>query len=199
MPFPNRYFPAVALLLLLAGPVAAGGKSSGPLPYRLVIEIGQGKLAGSAAVREELRRELTTAFEEAGCFQSVHATAPSPPRADDLLLRLTVVDYEEETDFRFSIAQANSLELDRHRLTTIELRANLAVELFTVTDGLPLRARRFARHSSWTPRPGEDPREQARRVIIAGIVRVTRSFACKGSSSKWAKQLESARSNAAER
>ena len=193
-----RYLPTVALLLLFAGQHPAGNKSE-PLPYRLVIEIGRGKLAVSSAVREDLGRELTTAIEEAGCFRSVHRKAPDPPQADDLLLRLTVVNYEEETEYRFSIAQSNAPDLDRDRLTTIELRANLAVELLTLTERLPLRARRFGQHSSWTPRRGEDPREVARELIVAGVVRATRSFVCKGSSSKWAKRLESARANAAKR
>ena len=196
MPFRIRYLPPVALLLLFAGQHLAGNKSE-PLPYRLVIEIGQGQLAGSSAVREHLGRELTTAVEQAGCFRSVHGTAPDPPQADDLLLRLTVVDYEEETDFGFSIAGSNVPGLERDRLTTVNVRADLAAEVLTLRGGLPVRSRRFAQHNSWTPRLGEDPREQARQMMVAAVVRATRSFVCKGSSNKWAKQLESARASAA--
>ena len=150
-------------------------------------------------MREYLGRELIAAVELAGCFRSVHSTAPDPAQADDLLLRLTVVDYEEETEYRFSIAQRNEPNLDRDRLTTAEIRAKLAVEVLTLTEGLPVRSRRFAQRSSWTPRLGEDPREQVRSMMVAAVVRDTRSFVCKGSSSKWAKQLERARASAAAR
>ncbi len=198
MPFRIRYLPPFALLLLFTGQPPAGNKSE-PFPYRLVIEIGRGVLAGSSAVREDLGRELTTAVEKAGCFRSVHSTAPDPPQADDLLLRLTVLDYEEETEFRFSIAQSNAPDLDRDRLTTVDIRADLAVEVLTLTEGLPVRSRRFASHNSWTPRLGEDPREEARERLIADVVRSARAFACKGNSNKWAKQLESVRAGSTPR
>ncbi len=196
MPFRIRYLPTVALLLLFAGQHPAGNKSE-PFPYRLVIQIGRGKLAASSAVRENLRRELTTAVEQAGCFRSVHSTAPDPPQADDLLLRLTVVDYEEETEFRFSIAQSNAPDLDRDRLTTVDVRADLAVEVLTLPEGLPVRSRRFVQRNSWTPQVGEDPREAVRRTMVAAVVRTTRLFVCKGALKKWAKQLERARASAA--
>ena len=196
MPFRIRYLPPLALLLLFTGQPPAGNKAE-PFPYRLVIEIGRGVLAGSSAVREDLGRELTTAVEKAGCFRSVHSTAPDPPQADDLLLRLTVLDYEEETEFRFSIAQSNAPDLDRDRLTTVDIRANLAVEVLTLREGLRVRSRRFAQHNSWTPGLGEDPREQARKMMVAAVVRATRSLVCKGTPKKWAKQLENARANAA--
>ncbi len=198
MPFRIRYLPTVALLLLFAGPYSAG-KKSGPLPYRLVIEIGQGKLAGSSSVRERVGRELTNAVEQAGCFRSVHLTAPVTPQADDLLLRLTVVDYGEETDYQFSLSQTNDPNLQQERLTTVEARAELAVEVLTLREGLSLRSRRFASHSSWTPRLGEDPREEARERLIADVVRSARAFACKGNSNKWAKQLESVRAGSTPR
>ena len=139
------------------------------------------------------------AIDSAGCFLSVHAAPPEPPGADDLLLRLTVVDYEEETDFRFSLSQTNDPNLDRERRTTLAVRVDLAAEVLTLAQGQPVRVRRFSQHSSWTPRPGEDPREIVRERIVAEVVRNTRSFVCKGSPSKWVKQLESARGNAAER
>ena len=134
---------------------------------------------------------------QAGCFRSVHSKVPDPQQADDLLLRLTVVDYGEETDFRFSLAQSNAPDLDRDRLTTVALRAELAAEVFTLREGLSVRSRRFAQRNSWTPHAGEDPREQVRRMMVAGVVRTTRSFVCKGTAKKWAKQLQTARTGAA--
>jgi len=192
MPFRIRYLPTIALLLLFAGPNPAAKKSE-PFPYRLVIEIGQGKLVASSTVREYLHRELTAAVERAGCFRSVHDTAPDPPRADDLVLRLTVVDFEDQTNHQFSIAQTvDEQGLDRERLTTVSLRAELAVEVLTLTEGRLVRSRRFAQRNSWTPQAGEDPREMAREMMVAAVVRTTRLFVCKGSANKWAKQLESA-------
>ena len=190
--FRCRYLPPVALLLLFTGQHSAGNKSE-PLPYRLVIQIGQGKLAVSSAVREYLSRELATAVAEAGCFRSVHRTAPDPPQADDLLLRLTLVRYKEETEFRFSIAESHEPDFDRDRLTTVTIRADLAVEVLTRAAGLLVRSRRFAQRNSWTPQSGEDPREAARNLVVEGVVRTTRLFVCKGASNKWAKQLERAR------
>ncbi len=191
MSFRIRYLPTVALILLFAGQHASGRKSE-PLPYRLVIEIGEGKLAASAAVREYLGRELTAAVEQAGCFRSVHRTAPDPPQADDLLLRLTVVDFEDKTEYRFSIAQSMEPDLDRAGLTTVDIRADLTVEVLTLKEGRLVRSRRFAQRNSWTPQAGEDPREKARELMVTAVVRTTRLFVCKGTPNKWAKQLESA-------
>jgi len=196
MPLRFRYLSPVVLLLLFAGQHPAGSKSE-PLPYRLVIEIGQGKLVVSSAVRDNLSRELATAVEEADCFRAVYRTAPDPPQADDLVLRLTVVDYQEETDFRFSIAESNEPDLDRDQLTTVDVRADVAVEVLTRAEGLLVRSRRFRQRNSWTPQVGGDPREESRRMLVEGVVQTTRLFVCKGSSSKWAKQLEQARAGAA--
>ena len=198
MPLRTPFLTCTVLLLLFPAPLPAG-KSSTPFPYRLVVEIGRGKFGGSSVVRENLKRELVGAIDHAGCFLSVHGEAPDPPAADDLLLRLTVVDYEEETDFRFSLSQTNDPNLDRERRTTLAVRVDLAAEVLTLGHDQPVRARRFSQYSAWTPRPGEDPREIVRERIVAEVVRNTRSFVCKGSPSKWAKQLESARGNAAER
>lgn len=197
MPTRLRTLLSAALLLLLAAPAIAGNKPE-PLPYDLVIEVGYGRRPVSSGMLEELQLALIRAVESAGCFRSVRRDAPESPGADDLVLRLTVENYEDETEFRYSINETPLPGEDRRKLTTVVLLADLSMVLLTLREEIPVRTQRFSQRSSWTPHQFEDAREYAKGRMVREVVRKARSLACKGSPGKWAKQLAAARAAAGE-
>ena len=182
--------PAFAAVLALATgwlPVSAGES----LPYRLVVAVYWGPSVGPEALRQELEFELLRGLVAADCFESVVAT-PGEDKAD-LTLRLQISDYREETEFEYALSQAGEPGLDTDRLSIAHVEANLLAEVIELQHGSVVRSRSFRQRASWRPTWNEDPREHAQGQLVEEAARTARKLVCKGSATKWAKEIERAR------
>jgi hypothetical protein len=191
-----RYTGALALAMLCAAADATAGRDE-PLPYRVFVMAEWGHPAGPESFRAELEREILMELTAAGCFRAVDVDAPSSPGPDDLTLRVAVHAYEEEIDFEYGVAQRAQPGADLDRLKVASVRADFRVELRTAVEDAAVRDKRFRQVGSWRPVYHEDPREEAQRLLIEGVARTTRKFACKGKSDRWSKELETARATPA--
>jgi len=179
----------VAVVVLAAGSLTVAG--GGCLPYRLVVAVDWGAAVGPEALREELEAELIRELVVAACFEAV-VVAPSADKAD-LSLRLQVSDYREETEFEYAVSQIGAPDLDTDRLSIAHVEATLLAEVIELQQGSVVRSRSFRQRAQWRPTWHEDPREHARRQLVQEVVRATRKLACKGSATKWSKEIERAR------
>lgn len=187
-----RYAGAFALMMLCLAADKAAARDA-PLPYRLFVSVEWGQPAGPESFRAELERELLMEFTAANCFRAVDAHAPATPGADDLKLRVTVHDYDEEIEFEFAVAQRATPGVDLDRLSVARIRADFHAELRTAAEDAAVREKRFRQLSSWRPVYHEDPREEAQRRMVEAVARATRKFLCKGSAGRWSKELDKAR------
>ena len=180
-------FAAVVVLAAGALPVEGGGA----LPYRLVVAVDWGPTTGPEALRQDLEAELIHELAAAACFESV--VAAHGEQQADLRLRLQVADYHEETEFEYALSQTGAPDLDANRLSIAHAEANLLAEVIELQQGSVVRSRRFRQRASWRPSWQEDPREYAQRELVEEVVRAARKLACKGSATKWSKEIERAR------
>jgi hypothetical protein len=180
-------FAAVVVLTAGSLPLAAGGS----LPYRLAVAVDWGPSVGPEALREELETELIRGLVVAACFESVVA-APGADKAD-LTLRLQVSDYREETEYEYAVSQIGAPDLDTDRLSIAHVEATFLAEVIELQQGSVVRSRSFRQRAEWRPTWHEDPREHARRQLVEEVLRAARKLVCKGSATKWSKELERAR------
>lgn len=183
---------ALALAMLCTASDTRAGKSE-PLPYRMRVVVEWGQPVGPESIRAELEHEIVAEISLAHCFRAVHTAAPASPGPDDLQLRVTVHDYDEEIDFEFSVGDRADPGANLDRLMVARLQGDFRAEVSTVLEEATVREDRFRQQSSWRPVYREDPREEAQRLLVEAVARATRKFVCKGSAGRWSKQLDSAR------
>jgi len=181
-----------AIVVLAAGlfPVQGGGS----LPYRLVVVVDWGGSVGPEAFRQDLEAELIRVLVAATCFESVD-TARSEDEAD-LTLRLRISDYREETEFEYALSRRGAPDLDTDRLSVAHAEASFLTEVIERQQGSVVRSHSFRKRASWRPTWHEDPREYAQRQLVEDVAHAARKVACKGSATKWSKQIERARQGA---
>jgi hypothetical protein len=187
---------ALALAVLCAASDTRAGKD-GPLPYRVRVVVEWGQPAGPESFRADLEHAIVAEISMAACFRAVRTDPLASPGPDDLQLRVTVHDYDEEIDFEYSVADRANPGVNLDRLMVARLQGDFRAEVSTVLEEATVREDRFRQQSSWRPVYREDPREEAQRLLVESVARATRKFACKGSAGRWSKQLESARATVA--
>ncbi len=185
-------FTLAFVILLTAGPVTEAGE---PLPYRLAVEARFGAQRGPGRLLDEVRLELLSALDRAHCFDSVETLGDPRDVAVDLLLRVTLDNVEERTDVETSLAARNDPDStpDVSRQMVAQVEALVTAEILLADRSAVVRSRRFLQANQWRPVLNEDPRYEARTLMVDQLVSTVRSFACKGKAKKWAKQLARAR------
>ncbi len=184
-----------AAVILTVCPAVESGE---PLPYRLTIEARFGPQGGPGQLLDDVRLELLSAMDRARCFDSAEPAESPAGRAGDILLRVTLDHVEERADVATSLAARNdpraSPDVARQMVARIE--AWVTAEILLTDQSVVVRSRRFLQDNAWRPVLDEDPRHEARTLLVDQLVNTVRSFACKGKAKKWSKQLEKARAEA---
>ncbi len=182
---------AVAILLTACPAI----ESREPLPYRLEIEAGFGPQRGPGQLLDDVRLELLSALDRAHCFDSVDPVGEGRGGSRDLLLRVTLDNVLERTDVETSLAARNDPDAppDVARQMVAQIEAMVTAEILLADRTAVVRSRRFLQANHWRPVLNEDPRYEARTLMVDELVSTVRSFACKGKPKKWSKQLARAR------
>jgi hypothetical protein len=184
---------ATALVFAWAQPSRAGRKAAAP--YTLAVEAVYGQRVGSESVREWAERQIVSEIDEADCFAEVLRFGGVEQDEADLLLRVIVDDFEEKTEHETSLAQRD----DPHAPPTEKLRliASLEIwgdlELRTLPELYPVRARSLRLERGYRPALGEDPAYEVRRLLIEALGDEVRRWVCKGARKKLPGELERAR------
>ncbi len=187
----GRVAAIILALALICGPAQSGKHER--VDFRITVNVEFGQPEGPSGLRDDLRHELVHELLVAKCFREVVGQPPETAGPDDLLLHLTLDDYEERVELDFALSQTTSPDLERDKLSTAYVEALLTAEVRTIADDLSVRTKRFLQRSSWRPRLHEDPRDAARLEFIESVVRAMRKLVCKGDTEKWAKQVNLAR------
>lgn len=190
----RRHAAAAALIAILAGSPLTAGE---PFPYDLTVLVRSAEEVGRESLRDEAERLLSWDLESARCFRRVSGELPETPDGDDLAFRVTLVDVEEETSWDLSIAQRNSPNQQPGKVNTsqtVRLRADLLMELIAVEGERVVRSKTVRVAKGYRPRFEEDPRLEARQLLMEEAVSTARRWACKGSAKGLDKELRKARS-----
>lgn len=187
--------PLLVALALLATSGEARAGDAGPLPYDLVVEVGYGHPRGPESLRDEIEIGLSEELVARGCFRSARRFSPDRPKPGDLLLSVTLDRLNDELQFDLSIAERTSPGApdDASRQLTATIEAVVTIRVSAIANGGVVRSRSFHRKHGHRPLVGEDARHEVTRQFVESVIHTTRSFACKGSPEKWAKQLQQAR------
>jgi hypothetical protein len=188
-----RFF--LTLFSLLVASFAAPWAGDTPLPYDLTVHVEYGPDGGPEMFREELVRELALSLQRHRCFRSVETEAPEEPDGDDLMLRVYVASVVEEVEWDMSIASRSSPDGQAvaERSHTATIKVDTVADVGTLAEGASVRSKRFKKTGRHRPMVATDARYEARLDAVDDLVRLVRSFACRGSETKWAREIAAAR------
>ena len=169
-------------LILLTVLAASGTATAGDpdtLPYTLAIQLEYGEIAGPASLLDEVLRLTHHHIESKEWFEDVRALEGDSTPDSDLLLRVRMDDYREETVYETSMAQRHD-EDDPKAKQRYQVIFDVVVRMWLihVPGGEVVRTKRFRVQFSRAPEFfGEDLedsiRAEAVREIASGIRRVT--------------------------
>lgn len=188
---------AVTALLVLAGAAAAAA----PVPLTLALDVRWGdESMGPESLREEVVRQVLRELDRSGCYASITRGDKPDGKTADVLYGVTLSNLEVIERWDMSIAERTSPNQDPSEvqgalLATVEF--DVALELTTLPDELPLRSRSLRQNGSYRPLRNEDAQEEARRLVIDDLGRLATKFACK-QTAKLPKEIEQARAGAAD-
>jgi len=187
-------------LILLTVLAASGTATAGDpdtLPYTLAIQLEYGEIAGPASLLDEVLRLTHHHIESKEWFEDVRALEGDSTPDSDLLLRVRMDDYREETVYETSMAQRHD-EDDPTAKQRYQVIFDVVVRMWLihVPGGEVVRTKRFRVQFSRAPEFfGEDLedaiRAEAVREIASGIRRVT----SKGNLEKLGRKIESLRAS----
>lgn len=191
----NVHPAATAWLLVTAFTLCAAASAEEPAPYRLQVHVEYGHPVGPGNLLDDLEYSLVAALRSSGCFLFVDTRLEGAPQPDDLELRVTLNNYVEDVSHETrvggqEVGSSGHGQVQR-RIARVSSRVQVGVQ--TLVPPITVRTKRLNLESHWRPLYGEDPREKAQTDFVQDAVRSLRSFVCKGSPAKWAKQLEQAR------
>lgn len=172
-------------------------------PYHLLVDVTQGQteprnVGGRymgpppEGFQDELRVLLVDAIAVARCFDEVTAFDPDREVDADLLLVIEVNDFYEETEHALKQHAYNdpNADPDRAKMKFARIQASYEFFLTTANRAHTLRDKSARLFEDHLPRHEEDPTYFARNEMLVAAASMGRSFACKGSPKKLAKQLE---------
>jgi len=179
-------------LLLGAGVIWAGRGDS--LPYKLAIEVARSEHSGPEEMRREVEFVLVQTIDERRCFDSADRWG-GDAQAADLLLRIRLIDLEDET--RYDVSQVTRDDprssVETSNLYTVYLTADLLVELLTLPGEAVVRSRQLRIAEAYRPVAHEDARSAVELQMIDEAVDATLQFVCKGSAKKLQREIDRAR------
>ena len=184
---------ALSLLMTLPPPALHAGRGDA-LPYTVAVQVARTEHSGPEEMRREVELVLVQRIDEMRCFQET-LRWDGDPRAADMLLRVRLVDLEDETRYDIEMAERDDPRAkdEVKRMFTIYLRADLSMELLTLPGEAVVRSRQVSITESYRPVAFEDPRMQVERQLIDEAVHTSAGFSCKGSSKKLTKEIQQAR------
>jgi hypothetical protein len=158
------------------------------------VDIGFGSQAGPESVRARVAERTLALLAGSPCFSTVVGARPDAPV--DLLLLVTLDAFEDRTYNEASISErvapnSNPMDLASRVVATVSAQTRVELRLGSAT-GAVVRRRRFLAAESYRPRFDEDPRDEAERRFVESVADELRSFACKGDSSKLARDIDRA-------
>jgi len=192
--------PTVGGLILLTVLAASGSATASDvdtLPYTLSIQLEYGEIAGPASLLDEVLRLTHHHIESKSWFEDARALEDDATPDSDLLLRVRMDDYREETVYETSMAQRHDAD-DPTAKQRYQVTFDVVVRMWLihVRGGEVIRTKRFRVRFSRAPEfVGEDLentiRAEAVREIASGIRRVT----SKGNLGKLGRKIESLRAS----
>jgi uncharacterized protein YktA (UPF0223 family) len=178
------------------------GADQGVAPYQLVVDVVSNDEQDSDAgirhtgpapevLQDELVTMLINAINGERCFETVMAYDPNDPERGDLLLTIEVFDFFEQTEYAYNQAayQDPNADPDRAKKKIARVEAEFRFFLTTPDRANVLRSKQVKLFHDHVPRHYEDAIYYARNELLEDARRLGRSFACKGSAKKLAKQL----------
>lgn len=180
----------LALIVLLYAAPTLGAKDD-PFPYVLLVDMDVTNEV-SEVLRQDFEWALVAELEQEGCFREMIVRRPDEASdAGGLLLRVRLVDFEDELRSDLSVAERYSPDTagGGKKLVTSYMAISLSIELRTRPDSVLVRDKKFKVGNTYRPILEEDPRETNRLQTIEQAARATRAWACKGSPKKLAKEI----------
>ena len=180
---------ALAALVLLgaAGPAHAAKNRAVALKLAFHVIWGDESM-GEESLRDRVEREVLERLEQAGCYSSVVRADPKAPAEGtgaDVLYRLTLGNLEVREDWEVSIAERTSPDQpadEAENQVVARIGFDVSMELSLLPEAVALRDKSYRHDQSYRPLHGEDPREEARRMVIDDLARQATAFACKGAT-----------------
>ena len=198
-PIPRRALALAALVLLGAAGSAHAAKSR-TAPLRLAFQVIWGdESMGEESLRDRVERAVLERLERAGCYSTVVRAGPGTAaegQGADVLYRLTLSNLDVREDWDVSIAERTSPDQpadEAENQVVARIGFDVSMELSLLPETVALRDKRYRHDQSYRPLHGEDPREEARRMVIDDLARQATTFACK-SATKLPAQIARVRS-----
>jgi hypothetical protein len=192
-PWPARLLGATAVLACAFGPPLAAAE---PLPYTLAIHVRYVDAGQSASLREQVERSLQAAVRAEGCYRDVRVVPPSDSAVPDtdLLLRVSLGDVQDETEYDQSLAGFVNPDDPYAKLAyTVTLSTQVIQELLALPSQIEVRRSHFTARGERRPfLPDEDVRGWARDQMVKNLTREVSGSVC-GSRRKLQKKVEEAR------
>jgi hypothetical protein len=165
------------------------------LPYRAGLQVVWADQRGPEVLRAEIERLTLEEMARNGCFAEVFALQPGQDARGEVLLRLSLYDLLEETEYDTSLYDrvAPDAPPDTQRQLTAVLSYRVRTEILALPGEVPARVSRFRTEIRWRPRfAGEDARLTAREKAVEETARNARGVACRGSLSRLGRRIEAA-------
>lgn len=171
--------PARVLLLLGLAQAAAVAGQPPPVVTPLVhVEVTYGERAGASAFKDRLAGQLTDQLARSNCVRLARPDAP--PEVPDFKLEIAIRDLQEELEFDRTLAERASGDPDGRGHTTA--RIETAIDARLAAGETTVRSKAFRSTAAHTAVQFEDPREEALRDLLEGLVRRLGSWTCKGTA-----------------